>query len=377
MKPLTKACPQPPGDPTGGGLEWALPPLCHPVVSAAGQLPVALPAGPLPQHAGQNQLHQPGPAPPAGGLQPLQGPGRRPHRVCLPQGHRALQARWGQQDSNKTWCHELYIPKWTWYKQKLPHKATQKIIKTHSDLWRYSGFHYILFSCCFRLLWLFSGAPLWTNDFHSRLSHVKSDPQSYFLIICVALLLLHRDSGSERSRAGREPAGPVPGDAGTTHPLTLPQPTSQVTACCFIIWPTRIESHVCLYFMFIYFFIASCACQQVWKAASSSSLSAFCQFRANRAAVLSPDHWKHANGEAVVWYVQKLRPLPRNPCSFFSSGDRCFASYFYQRFRVLLLCLFFKGHFIIVVSTSSHSENEKSNSVLIVMLAINLDLFLQ
>lgn len=74
-------------------MERALPALCHPVVPAAGQLPAALPARPLPRHAGQNQLHQPGPAPPAGGLQPLQGPGRRPHRVRLPQGRRAIQAR--------------------------------------------------------------------------------------------------------------------------------------------------------------------------------------------------------------------------------------------------------------------------------------------
>lgn len=69
----------PPGDPAGGGVERALPALCHPVVSSAGQLPAALSAGPLPRHAGENQLHQLGPAPPAGGLQPLQGPRGRSH----------------------------------------------------------------------------------------------------------------------------------------------------------------------------------------------------------------------------------------------------------------------------------------------------------
>lgn len=86
----------PAGDPAGGGVEWALSALCHPVVSASGQLPAALSARPLPRHAGQNQLHQPGPAPPAGSLQPLQGARRRSHRIRLPQGYRALQARWGQ-----------------------------------------------------------------------------------------------------------------------------------------------------------------------------------------------------------------------------------------------------------------------------------------
>lgn len=95
----------PPGDPAGGGVERALPALRHPVVSAPGQLPAALSAGPLPRLAGEDQLHQPGPAPPAGGLQPLQGPRRRSHGVRLPQGRRALQTGWGHRRILRVWQH--------------------------------------------------------------------------------------------------------------------------------------------------------------------------------------------------------------------------------------------------------------------------------
>lgn len=74
-------------------MERTLPAVRHPMVAAARQLPTAVAARPLPRRAGQEQLHWPGPAPPAGGLQPLQGPGSGPHRVRLPQGGRAVQTR--------------------------------------------------------------------------------------------------------------------------------------------------------------------------------------------------------------------------------------------------------------------------------------------
>lgn len=61
----------PAGDPTWGGMERALPVVRNPVVPTAGQLPPALLARPVPRHAGQNELHRPGPETPAGGLQPL------------------------------------------------------------------------------------------------------------------------------------------------------------------------------------------------------------------------------------------------------------------------------------------------------------------
>lgn len=148
------------GYPAGGGVERALPALCHPVVSPPGQLPTALPARPLSRHAGQNQLHQPRPAPPTGDLQPLQGPGCRSHRVCLPQGRRAVQTRSG--------------PKQTAFKDlRLGQKRGS-------------------FNTC-------SPFP-------------------------------NRDSRFEGSRTGWEPPGSVSSHAGTTHPLTLPHSTSQVTS---------------------------------------------------------------------------------------------------------------------------------------------------
>lgn len=45
-----------------------------------------------------------------------------------------------------------------------------------------------------------------------------------------AFTVLHRDQRVKRSRTSREPSGSVSGDAGTTHPLTLPQSARQVTS---------------------------------------------------------------------------------------------------------------------------------------------------
>jgi len=67
---------------------------------------------------------------------------------------------------------------------------------------------------------------------------LESDTSSYYTdILSVSVsqyssdllfALLSRDSWVERPRTSGEPAGSVSGDAGTTHPLTLPQSTSQV-----------------------------------------------------------------------------------------------------------------------------------------------------
>lgn len=94
-------------------------------------------------------------------------------------------------------------------------------------------------------------------------------------------------------------------------------------------------------------------CFQVRKAASSSSLSAFCEFGADRAAVLPQDHRKHAHGETAVWHVQKLKPSRRKPCSrqwplgLEDNGWHIFALYFCAHIRDSACCYFFKGHFII------------------------------
>lgn len=77
-------------------------------------------------------------------------------------------------------------------------------------------------------------------DLNNECNNVERlTPSSYYrAIFCwfvwltsVFLLLLRRDSWSERSRTSGEPAGSVSGHAGPTHPLTLPQSTCQVTTC--------------------------------------------------------------------------------------------------------------------------------------------------
>lgn len=102
-----------------------------------------------------------------------------------------------------------------------------------------------------------------------------------------------------------------------------------------VLFPVCIQK-LTLFLRLVYF--------QVWKAASSSSLSAFREFRADRAAVLPQDHRKHSHGETVVWHVQKLKPScsrQRSPgLERWYLTDICFVLlYTYQRFcRACYFC---------------------------------------
>lgn len=93
---------------------------------------------------------------------------------------------------------------------------------------------------------------------------------------------------------------------------------------------------------------------QVREAAPPPPLAAFCELRADRAAVLPQDHREHSHGETAVRHVQKLRPLPRNPCSILLvlKGDdiQTFASPSSSHIRDLacLLLFFLSSHFMIV-----------------------------
>lgn len=102
---------------------------------------------------------------------------------------------------------------------------------------------------------------------------------------------------------------------------------------------------------------------QVWKAASSSSLSAFCEFWADRAAVLPQDHWKHSHGETVVWHVQKLKTITHTPVessTIFMCGAMifnryllCIPVYISENLRAVI---FLKATLSLFVgSTSGHS----------------------
>lgn len=121
--------------------------------------------------------------------------------------------------------------------------------------------------------------------------------------------LLCRDSGFEGPRTGGEPAGSVSGDAGAAHPLALPQPTCQVTHQTTKPQPRKCRTRASAWLTCPFSHL------QVRKAAPPPSLAAFRELGADRAAVLPQDHREHSHGETPVRHVQKLRPLPRNPCS--------------------------------------------------------------
>ena len=82
------------GDSPWRGLEWDVPPVCHPVVPAHGQLSSSDSARSFSHAAGQDLPPHSWAAHLGGGLPSLQVPGCWSYWVCLPESHCAVQARW-------------------------------------------------------------------------------------------------------------------------------------------------------------------------------------------------------------------------------------------------------------------------------------------
>lgn len=75
------------GDSPRRSMEWDVPPVCHPVVPAHGQLSSSVSSRSFPHTSIQDQPPHSWPAHPWRGFSSLQGPGCWPYWVCLPEGH--------------------------------------------------------------------------------------------------------------------------------------------------------------------------------------------------------------------------------------------------------------------------------------------------